>query len=236
MAKNTYGTGSFVLMNVGERPVSSSHGLITTIAWSMEGRTQYALEGSIFSTGAVVQWLRDELNMIGRAEESEALARTVPDTGGVYLVPAFVGLGAPYWDSEARALITGMTRGTTRAHIVRAALESIAYQTRDVLQAMQEDCRMPLDVLRVDGGATRNAFLMQWQADVLGYPVERARNPETTALGVAFMAGIGCGLWQSVTDIHAGERFDPPFVPTMGATQRDALYAGWKDAVRRARA
>lgn len=235
MAKNTYGTGSFVLMNVGGQPVDSSHGLLSTIAWSIAGQAAYALEGSIFATGAVVQWLRDELNLIGRAQESEAIARTVPDTGGVYLVPAFAGLGAPYWDPDARGTIVGMTRGTNRAHIVRAALESIAYQTRDVLESMQQDSGMPLDVLRVDGGATRNNFLMQFQADILGYPVERTRDPESTALGAALLAGMGAGIWDDPPRVAAGQNFDLPFVPSFGPDLREALYEGWKRAVARAR-
>lgn len=232
MAKNTYGTGSFLLMNVGEVPVQSTHGLITTIAWSLGGTVQYALEGSIFATGAVVQWLRDEMGLIARAEESEALARTVPDAGDVYVVPAFVGLGAPYWDSGARGLITGITRGTNRAHLVRAALESIAYQTRDVLDAMQKDSQTRVDVLRADGGASRNNFLMQFQADILGFPVERTVHPETTALGAALLARIGIGLGDSAAGVNP---FDPPFQPLMDEAQRERQYRGWQAAVQRAR-
>ncbi|NMP22937.1 glycerol kinase GlpK [Sulfobacillus harzensis] len=234
MVKNTYGTGSFVLMNTGQRPVPSRHGLLTTVAWSISGDVTYALEGSVFASGAVVQWLRDELQLIGRSEEAEALARSVPDTGGVYLVPAFSGLGAPYWDEGARGIITGITRGTDRAHLVRAALEAIAYQSRDVLEAMREDSGLWVEALRVDGGAAKNGFLLQFQADILGTAVERSRNLEATAWGAALLAGMGRGLL-SVDNLPAGLGFDPPFLPEMEQNIRETLYRGWKAAIDRAR-
>jgi glycerol kinase len=235
-AKNTYGTGCFLLMNTGaEAPVSKS-GLITTIAWGLGGRVEYALEGSIFVAGAAIQWLRDGLGLVGNAAESEAVARSVEDTGGVYLVPAFVGLGAPYWDERARGTLVGLTRGTTRAHLVRAALEAIAYQSRDVVDCFRSDAGLALDALRVDGGACRNDFLMQFQADVLGVPVRRPPVLEVTALGAAALAGLAVGFWPDRGALAAatGEgavRFEP----RMPAEQRERLYAGWKRAVERAR-
>src|SRR5712664_546629 len=195
MAKNTYGTGCFILLNTGARPVASEHGLLTTVAWQIGGSTTYALEGSVFIGGAVVQWLRDGLGIIGSAGDSEALATSVADAGGVYLVPAFTGLGAPYWDPYARGVLVGLTRGTTKAHIARAALEAIAYQNRDVLDAMAQDSRAPLQALRVDGGAAANNFLCQFQADVLHVEVLRPAVTETTAMGAAFLAGVGAGIW-----------------------------------------
>jgi glycerol kinase len=234
-AKNTYGTGCFALLNTGEQPVTSSHGLLTTIAWRMGGRTTYALEGAVFVAGAAVQWLRDGLGIIAQAAETLALARSVPDTGGVYFVPAFVGLGAPYWDQHARGTIVGLTRGTTRAHLARAALEAIAFQSRDVLDAMAADAKRTAARLKVDGGAVANDFLCQFQADVLDTAVERPAVIETTALGAAYLAGVGAGFWHSldaVAERHAVER---TFMPAMGAAEREQRYETWKRAVERAR-
>ena len=233
--KNTYGTGSFVLMNTGTNAVPSTEGLITTIAWGIGGAVTYALEGSIFITGAVVQWLRDELKLIGSAEESEALAESVPDTGGVYVVPAFVGLGAPHWDSYARGTIVGLTRGSNRAHIVRAALESIAFQTRDVLEAMKKDSGESVDVLRVDGGAINNGFLAQFQADILGVKVERPQVTETTAMGAAFLAGLATGVWDGFTPLERAWKRDALFSPAMSVDRRGALLSGWERAVGRSK-
>ncbi len=237
LAKNTYGTGCFMLMNTGGEAVESNHNLLTTIGWKLgESATQYALEGSVFIAGAVIQWLRDELKLVASAAESEPLARSVADTGGVYVVPAFVGLGAPYWDSYARGTIVGLTRGSGRAHIVRAALESIAYQTRDVLEAMRADSGLTLQTLRVDGGATGNDFLLQFQADILGVPVQRPAVTETTALGAAYLAGLATGFWSSLDEIARQWAIEKTFEPHMPADRRDALYAGWKRAVERAKA
>ncbi|QIA27491.1 glycerol kinase GlpK [Thermaerobacter sp. PB12/4term] len=236
MAKNTYGTGAFVLMNTGDRPARSEHGLITTVAWGVDGKVEYALEGSIFIAGAVVQWLRDELKIIEKAADTEPLARSVDDTGGVYLVPAFAGLGAPYWDPYARGTIVGITRGTGRAHLARAALESIAYQTRDVLGAMEADSGLALSALRVDGGAVVNNFLMQFQADLLGVPVDRPVVNETTALGAAYLAGLAVGFWRNREEIEQFWQRDRRFEPAMPEDVREKLYAGWKRAVERARA
>jgi glycerol kinase len=233
-AKNTYGTGCFLLLNTGPRPVRSRAGLLTTLAWKLGGTTTYALEGSVFIAGAAIQWLRDGLGLIARAAESEALATSVPDTGGVYFVPAFVGLGAPYWDMYARGTIVGLTRGTTRAHLVRAALEAIAYQSRDVLEAMATDAGVAVDALRVDGGATANDFLCQFQADVMGAPVLRPAVIETTALGAAYLAGLGVGLWPSLDALAGRWTVERTFTPAMSAGQRDALYGGWRRAVERA--
>ncbi|MFS8639635.1 MAG: glycerol kinase GlpK [Symbiobacteriaceae bacterium] len=236
MAKNTYGTGAFVLMNTGEKPATSQHGLITTIAWGIDGKVEYALEGSIFIAGAVVQWLRDELKIIEKAADTEPLASSVEDTGGVYLVPAFAGLGAPYWDPYARGTIVGITRGTGRAHLARAALESIAYQTRDVLSAMEADSGLALSALRVDGGAVVNNFLMQFQADILGVPVDRPVVNETTALGAAYLAGLAVGFWKNREEIEQFWQRDQRFEPAMDEATRERLYAGWKRAVERAKA
>ena len=234
LAKNTYGTGSFLLMNTGSDASASESGLLTTIAWGLEGRVDYALEGSIFVTGSAVQWLRDGLGLIRDAAETEALAASVEDAGGVYLVPAFVGLGAPYWDERARGALLGLTRGTTREHLVRATLESIAYQTRDVVECVRRDSGLSLERLRVDGGASVNDFLMQFQADVLGAPVERPALIETTAKGAAALAGLAVGFWRDRSEVEsAGEL--TVFEPRMPAGQRDSLYAGWKRAVERAR-
>jgi glycerol kinase len=235
-AKNTYGTGCFLLMNTGERAPASASGLVTTVAWRLGGRVEYALEGSIFVAGAALQWLRDGLGLIADAAESEALARSVEDTGGVYLVPAFVGLGAPYWDEAARGALLGLTRGTTRAHLVRATLEAIAYQSRDVVDCFKNDAGLSLDALRVDGGASRNDFLMQFQADVLGVPVRRPAMLEVTALGAAALAGLAVGFWTDRSQLVAatGEGATR-FEPSLSADRREALYAGWKRAVERAR-
>jgi glycerol kinase len=234
MAKNTYGTGCFLLVHTGERPVASETGLLTTIAASpMEGRAEYALEGSIFITGAAIQWLRDGLQILAASSESEQLAASVPDTGGVYFVPAFVGLGAPHWDMYARGAILGLTRGTTRAHLVRAALEAIAYQTREVLEAATADAGLRLAELRVDGGATANDLLMQIQADVLGTPVVRPVVKETTALGAAYLAGLAVGYWTSRDEITRNWAVDRRFLPEMDAVRREELFAGWRRAVAR---
>ena len=233
-AKNTYGTGCFVLTNTGTRRVESTAGLISTVAWTLGGETTYALEGSIFSAGSTVQWLRDGLGLISDAAESENLALQAPDNGGVYLVPAFWGLGAPYWDAYARGAIVGLSGGTNKAHIARAALESIAYQTRDVLDAMRLDAGLGPNSLRVDGGATANDFLMQFQADILGTPVERSAVKETTALGAGYLAGIGVGFWSSPDDIADLWKEDRRFEPSMSEDQRASLYTDWHRAVKRA--
>ncbi len=230
-AKNTYGTGCFLLMNVGTKPVASSSGLLTTIAWGINDTVEYALEGSVFIGGAVVQWLRDELEIIGDAAESERLAGTVSDNGGVYLVPAFVGLGAPHWDMYARGTIVGLTRGSNRGHIARAALESICYQTRDVLECMESDSGRKLDVLKVDGGATANDLLMQFQSDILHVPVSRPEVSETTALGAAYLAGLAVGYWDGIDDIRENWREQTRFTPALDEVERGRLYGDWKRAV-----
>jgi glycerol kinase len=233
MAKNTYGTGCFMLMNTGTKGVPSQNGLLTTIAWGLGGKTIYALEGSIFITGAAVQWLRDSLKAIQTSGDVESLASSVEDNGGVYMVPAFVGLGAPYWDPYARGAILGLTRGSTVAHIARATLESMCYQTRDVLEAMSADSGVHLKTLRVDGGAVVNNLLMQFQADILGVPVQRPKVAETTALGAAYLAGLATGFWASPEEVAEHWAIDRTFEPKMSADQRDKLYAGWKRAVER---
>jgi glycerol kinase len=240
-AKNTYGTGCFLLLNTGPEPVASEAGLLTTVAWSLPPAAGqppavvYALEGAIFVAGAAVQWLRDGLGLIRTAAETEPLARSVPDTGGVYLVPAFVGLGAPYWDMYARGTLVGLTRGTTRAHLARATLEAIAYQTRDVLEVMSREAgRLPAE-LRVDGGATENDFLCQFQADILGVPLLRPRVRETTGLGAAYLAGLGVGLWRGPEALRDLWQLDRRFEPAMPADRREVLYADWRRAVERAR-
>lgn len=233
MAKNTYGTGCFMLMNTGEKAVESKSGLLTTIAWGADGKVEYALEGSIFIAGAVIQWLRDELRVLDNAAQSEELATKVEDNNGVYLVPAFVGLGAPYWDMYARGAILGLTRGAKREHIVRAALESICYQTRDVLEAMQKDSGITLKNLKVDGGAVANNFLMQFQSDILGVPVDRPKVIETTALGAAYLAGLAVGYWKDKNDISAKWQIDRTFKPQMDIDTKERLYKGWKKAVKR---
>ncbi|HAA09313.1 MAG: glycerol kinase GlpK [Syntrophomonadaceae bacterium] len=230
-AKNTYGTGCFLLMNTGQQAVRSQHGLLTTIAWSLNNKVYYALEGSIFIAGAAVQWLRDELKIINTAAETEALAKSLPGNDGVYLVPAFVGLGAPYWDMHARGTIMGLTRGTSRAHLARAALESIAYQTVDVLEAMQRDSGIALQILNVDGGASANNFLMQFQTDILGVPVERPVNTESTGIGAAYLAGLASGFWNSLEELQNMRRVDRKYVPSINNDQRNSLLQGWHKAV-----
>jgi glycerol kinase len=236
MAKNTYGTGCFMLMNTGSTPVPSQHGLLTTIAWGVDGRVEYALEGSIFVAGAALQWLRDELRMIDNAAQSEEMAMAVADCNGVYLVPAFTGLGAPYWDMYARGAIVGLTRGANRNHIVRAALEAIAFQTRDILEAMEDDSGIRLKKLKVDGGAVANNFLMQFQSDILGVPVERPRLTETTAMGAAALAGLAVGFWKDLAEIAGRCTVDRTFTPAMDEALREKKYQGWKRAVERSRA
>ncbi len=233
-AKNTYGTGSFLLLHTGETPPPAER-LLATIASRLDGRLQYALEGSIFVTGAAVQWLRDGLRLFDDAADVEALAASVESSGGVYVVPAFVGLGAPHWDPYARGAILGITRGTTRAHIARATLEAIAFQTRDVLEAMEDETDIYLSSLRADGGASRNDLLMQIQADLLGRPLVRSAIPETTALGAAYLAGLGIGLWSGLDDLSKRWRSDRTFEPRLPADQRDEQYAGWRRAVERAK-
>lgn len=234
-SKNTYGTGCFLLMNTGEKFVKSNNGLVTTIAIGLNGKVQYALEGSIFIGGASVQWLRDELRLVNESKDTEYFARKVKDNGGVYVVPAFVGLGAPYWDMYARGAILGLTRGANKNHIIRATLESIAYQTRDVLEAMQEDSGIQLAELKVDGGAAANNFLMEFQADILGTKVRRPVVLETTALGAAYLAGLAVGFWESKEEIKGKWILDQEFVPNMEEKEKEKKYRGWKKAVSRAR-
>lgn len=232
MAKNTYGTGCFMLMNTGEKLIHSKFGLLTTIAWGLDGKVEYALEGSVFIAGAAVQWLRDELNILDSANDSEYFATKVDDTDGVYVVPAFAGLGAPYWDMYARGCILGLTRGTSKAHIIRATLESLAYQSRDVLNAMQKDSNIDLKALRVDGGACANNFLMQFQANILDVIVQRPKVTETTALGAAYLAGLAVGFWKK-EDLNAAWQLDNAFEVDMAETKREKLYRGWQRAVER---
>jgi glycerol kinase len=234
-AKNTYGTGCFLLLNTGPTLVRSTRGLVTTIAWRLGKDTTYALEGSVFIAGAAVQWLRDGLGIIENASETQALAESVPDTGGVYFVPAFVGLGAPYWDMYARGTMVGLTRGTSRAHLARASLEAIAYQSRDVLDAMLADARVAVPSLRVDGGAAANDFLCQFQADLLDARVVRPRVIETTAMGAAYLAGLAVGVWPSLDVLRAASAAERTFTPSMDPGRRAALYDGWRRAVERAR-
>jgi len=234
-AKNTYGTGCFLLMHTGAKAVKSTHGLLTTIACGPRGEPQYALEGAVFNGGSTVQWLRDELKVINDAHDSEYFASKVKDSNGVYLVPAFTGLGAPYWDPYARGALFGLTRGVKADHLIRATLESIAYQTRDVLDAMQQDAGEPLRALRVDGGAVANNFLMQFQADILGTPVERPQMRETTALGAAVLAGLASGFWQGLDELKGKAVIERVFQPNCEAAERERLYAGWKKAVERTR-
>ena len=234
LVKNTYGTGCFALLHTGGTAARSANRLLSTTSASVPGRTDFALEGSIFVAGAVVQWLRDEVGLIRTARESEKIASAVEDSAGVYMVPAFTGLGAPYWNASARGMLCGLTRGAQRQHIVRAALESIAYQTRDLVEAMQSDAGSGLSEIRVDGGATQNNFLMQFQADLLGVPVTRPAQLETTALGAAFLAGLATGFWSGTEELERFWTADRTFEPEMGAARRDELYAGWKKAVTRA--
>ncbi|MCC6695324.1 MAG: glycerol kinase GlpK [Candidatus Hydrogenedentes bacterium] len=231
--KNTYGTGCFLLMNTGERPVASHHGLLTTIAWGLDGKVEYALEGSVFIGGAVVQWLRDEMHLIDSAAQSETVAAEVEDNGGVYVVPAFVGLGAPHWNMSARGTITGLTRGSGRAHVVRAALESISFQSADVIRCMEAELKSRIPVLKVDGGAARNNLLMQHQADVLGAPVLRGQTTETTALGAAFLAGLAAGIWKEKNELRDIWREERRFVPQWNINRREAAVSGWRAAINR---
>lgn len=236
MVKNTYGTGCFMLMNTGEEAVRSKHGLLTTIAWGVDGKVEYALEGSIFVAGSAVQWLRDGLRMFKNSADSEGYATKVENTDGVYVVPAFVGLGTPYWDSDVRGAVFGITRGTSKEHFVRATLESLAYQTRDVLDAMQSDSGIDLTTLRVDGGAVMNDFLMQFQSDILNVPVDRPAVNETTALGAAYLAGLAVGFWESKEQVKEHWNLDKKFEPNMEEVTRDQLFSGWHKAVKAAQA
>lgn len=231
-AKNTYGTGCFLLMNTGEKPVFSENGLVTTIAWGLDGTVNYALEGSIFVAGAAIQWLRDELRIIDSSEDSEYMARKVADTNGCYVVPAFTGLGAPYWDQYARGTIVGITRGVSKCHIIRATLDSIAYQVHDVLSAMEADAKIAISSLKVDGGASANGFLMQTQADIVNVPVIRPRCVETTAMGAAYLAGLAVGYWSSREDVRKNWASDCVFEPSLGANERMERIQGWKRAVK----
>ena len=231
-AKNTYGTGCFLLMNTGEKPVFSENGLVTTIAWGLDGTVNYALEGSIFVAGAAIQWLRDELRIIDSSEDSEYMARKVADTNGCYVVPAFTGLGAPYWDQYARGTIVGITRGVNKCHIIRATLDSIAYQVHDVLSAMEADAKIAISSLKVDGGASANGFLMQTQADIVNVPVIRPRCVETTAMGAAYLAGLAVGYWTSREDVRKNWASDCVFEPSLGANERMERIQGWKRAVK----
>lgn len=236
MAKNTYGTGCFMLMNTGDKAVKSNHGLLTTIAWGIDGKVEYALEGSIFVAGSAIQWIRDGLRMIKDAKESEDYALKVESTDGVYVVPAFVGLGTPYWDSDVRGAVFGLTRGTAKEHFIRATLESLAYQTKDVLTAMEADSAISLKTLRVDGGAVKNNFLMQFQSDILSVPVDRPMINETTALGAAYLAGLAVGYWKSREEIFGQWNLEKQFKPKMTSEERNQRYNGWKKAVKAAMA
>ncbi|MCY8082233.1 glycerol kinase GlpK [Bacillus inaquosorum] len=236
MGKNTYGTGCFMLMNTGEKAIKSEHGLLTTIAWGIDGKVEYALEGSIFVAGSAIQWLRDGLRMFQDSSLSETYAEKVDSTDGVYVVPAFVGLGTPYWDSDVRGSVFGLTRGTTKEHFIRATLESLAYQTKDVLDAMEADSNISLKTLRVDGGAVKNNFLMQFQGDLLNVPVERPEINETTALGAAYLAGIAVGFWKDRSEIANQWNLDKRFEPELEEEKRNELYTGWQKAVKAAMA
>ncbi len=233
MVKNTYGTGCFMLMNTGEKIVRSNNRLLTTIAWGLNGKVNYALEGSVFIAGASIQWLRDEVKLLYDASDSEFFAKKVNDTGSVYVVPAFAGLGAPYWDMHARGIITGISRGTNIYHIVRATLESIAYQTRDILEAMRDDSGIPIKILKVDGGASKNNFLMQFQSDILNVETVRPKVVETTALGAAYLAGLAVGFWKGRDELSNILKVDSIFKPDMKNDKREVLYKGWKSAVKR---
>jgi len=232
MAKNTYGTGCFLLMNTGEKPIRSKNGLITTIAWGVDGKVEYALEGSVFVAGSAIQWLRDGMDMLETAPESEEIAKKCDDSEGVYVVPAFVGLGAPYWDDKARGAIFGLTRGTTKAHFVRATLESLAYQSRDLIEAMELDSGIMLKKLKVDGGAVKNDLLMQFQADILNVPVERPVQNETTALGAAYLAGLAVGIFASKEELIENYMVERNFTPSFSEEERERRYLGWKKAVK----
>lgn len=231
-AKNTYGTGCFLLMNTGEKPVFSKNGLVTTIAWGLDGKVNYALEGSIFVAGAAIQWLRDEMHLIDSSEDSEYMAGKVKDTSGCYVVPAFTGLGAPHWDQYARGTIVGITRGVNKYHIIRATLESLAYQVHDVLAAMKADSNLELSALKVDGGASANNFLMQFQADVTDAPVSRPKCVETTAMGAAYLAGLAVGYWKSKEDVRKNWQIDRTFIPEISDEKREACIRGWNKAVK----
>lgn len=231
-AKNTYGTGCFMLMNTGENPIVSKNGLLTTIAWGLEGKVNYALEGSVYVAGAAIQWLRDELGILDSAPDSEYFAAQVEDTNGCYVVPAFTGLGAPYWDPYARGVIVGLTRGVKKEHIVRATLESLAYQTADVLRAMEQDCGLCLPSLKVDGGACRNDFLMQFQADIFACPVHRPACVETTAMGASYLAGLAAGFWKSKEEVESNWKQDLVFLPQMESSRREACLRGWQQALQ----
>jgi glycerol kinase len=231
MAKNTYGTGCFMLMNTGNNPVRSRHGLLTTIAWSLNGQITYALEGSVFIAGSAVKWLRDQLNLIQTADETEEIASSIPSAEGVYFVPAFVGLGTPYWNAEVRGSFFGLSQSTNRKHLIRSALEAMAYQTRDVFETMELDSGIPLSSLRVDGGASKNNLVMQFQSDILNLKIDRPLISETTALGAAMLAGLACGLWkdeQACLQLRKTEKF---FRPEISESERQLLYAGWRKAV-----
>lgn len=232
-AKNTYGTGCFTLLNTGDQSVRSANGLVTSVAWNIDGKTTYALEGSVFNAGSSIQWLRDEVGLLATSSECEALATSVPDNGGVYLVSAFTGLGAPRWDMYARGAIVGLTRGSTKAHIARAALEGIAYQVKDLLDAMEDDAGEPLSVLRVDGGASVNNFMMQFQSDILRKPIDRPKMIETTAFGAAFLAGLAVGVWKNIDDISSIRESDRIFEPDMDLQEAQALHKKWLKAVER---
>ena len=231
-AKNTYGTGCFLLMNTGDKPVFSENGLVTTIAWGLDGKVTYALEGSIFVAGAAIQWLRDEMNLIESAKDSERLAQMVEDANGCYVVPAFTGLGAPYWDQYARGTIVGLTRGVNKYHVIRATLESLAYQVNDVLEAMKTDAGIHLEALKVDGGASANNFLMQTQADIIGAPVHRPKCVETTAMGAAYLAGLSVGYWKNKEDVLENWISDRMFTPFVEEEVRNKMVKGWKKAVK----
>ncbi|GIP57285.1 glycerol kinase [Paenibacillus woosongensis] len=231
MVKTTYGTGCFMLMNTGDQPVSSGHGLITSIAWGIGGKVEYALEGSIFVSGSAIQWLRDGLRMFRESKDSERYAERVQSTEGVYVVPAFVGLGSPYWDSDVRGAVFGLTRGTSKEHFIRATLESLAYQTTDILVAMEKDCGYKVNTMRVDGGAVSNTFLMAFQSDILDVPVERPAVRETTALGAAYLAGLAVGYWRDLEEIRRIWSLERRFEPTMPEDERESLYNGWKKAI-----
>ncbi|MCR4690142.1 MAG: glycerol kinase GlpK, partial [Lachnospiraceae bacterium] len=233
-AKNTYGTGCFLLMNTGETPIYSKNGLVTTIAWGLDGKVSYALEGSIFVAGAAIQWLRDEMRLIDSAADSDYMARKVPDTNGCYVVPAFTGLGAPHWDQYARGAIVGLTRGVNKYHIIRATLESIAYSADEVIKAMESDSGIPLTSLKVDGGASANNFLMQVQADIAGAPVKRPACVETTAMGAAYLAGLAVGYWKNKEDVLSNWKIDATFTSQITPEQRQERINGWNKAVKRA--
>ena len=231
--KNTYGTGCFLLVNTGDKRIKSNSGMLTTLACDENGNPTYAMEGSVFIGGAVIQWIRDELNLINDAIETEKIAYSIADTGGVYMVPAFTGLGSPYWDMDARGLICGITRGTNKSHLIRAALESIAFQVKDLIDGIAEDLLMPITELKVDGGATNNKFLMQFQADILGFNINKPINIETTATGAGYLAGLATGFWESSQDLISARKVDNIFKPNLSKQKRNKIYAGWKDSIEK---